>query len=141
MTNYSQRDPQWSERLLDGTPGIRMKSHGCAVTATARIISAVRGYDCSPGDWLTWLQAHNGFAPGGLLKWGKVTEYLQSRKFPIVKQTWNPLGAKFVIWHVALGAGHYVNARIIPKTIIDPWDGKVKPESTYRKIGGSIYYR
>jgi hypothetical protein len=142
MTNYSQRDPRWSERLLDGTPGFRMKNSGCAVVATARIVSSVRGYDCPPGDWLTWLQKNQGFAPGARLKWEKVTEYLKSHNFPVVTKTWNPIGAKYVIWHVDFGPlGHFVNHKDATKTILDPYDGLEKSDKTYRRISGTIYYR
>ncbi len=142
MTNHSQRELLWSERLLDGTPGIRMKNFGCAVTATARIVSAVRGFDCTPGDWLTWLQSHQGFAPGGRIKWSKVTEYLKSKNYPVVTQTWNPFGAKYVIWHVNFGPlGHYVNHKAKEKLIIDPWDGMMKKDNVYPRISGTIYYR
>jgi hypothetical protein len=119
-----------------------MKNYGCAVVATARVISSVRGYDCPPGDWLTWLQGHGGFMPGGRIIWSKVTEYLVSKGFCAVKPTSGLWGASYVIWHVAFGPlGHYVNHRDSDHTILDPWDGKQKSDRTYRRISGTIYYK
>ena len=75
------------------------------------------------------------------MKWNKVGEYLASKNYPVVKQVYNPSGAKYVIWHVAFGSGHYVNHRDADKTIIDPYDGKIKADSTYPRISGTIYYK
>lgn len=114
-----------------------MTKFGCVVTSVAYVISRWQGKDFTPGQWLAWLNTHNGFV-GDLLKWEKVNEYTKNKlvyttnknnKSYTLRNVW-VMGANramFSHWVVRLAGGY----------IFDPLTGNVLPESKYPPVWGA----
>lgn len=111
-----------------------MSRYGCVVTSTAYILSRFYVKDITPGEWLTWLNSHNGFS-GDLLLWKKVDEYTKGKlvyttdknnKSYTMRNVW-VMGANRAMyshWVVELSGGY----------MLDPLDGNIKSINAYPPV-------
>ena len=73
LVYLSQQDPQWKNDLLGfGDPGDTIGYVGCALTATAMLLSG-HGYTETPKTLNQKLKNVNGFASAGIV-WSAVTK-------------------------------------------------------------------
>ena len=73
LVNYSQQDPKWkSDRLGFGDPGDTLGYVGCALTATAMLLSG-HGYAETPRTLNKKLQDVGGFVSAAIV-WGAVSK-------------------------------------------------------------------
>ncbi len=86
VTAFVQSDPRWGTLPL-GQSDLTMKSAGCAVTGVAMLGAGV-DMATSPGVLCSWLNAHDGFTPEGLLYWARAAEAVAGMEF-----------VRYVKWH------------------------------------------
>lgn len=72
MIIYNQQDIRWGNMQL-GKSGLSCHAWGCYCASIAQILT-LAGWDVTPGDVITKLNAINGFTSGGLAIWAKVHE-------------------------------------------------------------------
>jgi len=76
---FSQHDPRWAALPL-GSSTFTVTSSGCAVTAAAMLITRIN-YNVTPEHLVRWLNTHNGFTSGGLLRWHKIADFQDGLEF------------------------------------------------------------
>lgn len=146
MIKRSQRDPEWSELRL-GTSDTKIGTHGCTITDVAMLANL------TPKEVNDRLNAVNGYANGNLIIWGKVHEAISWLNFPdmgrgytykndVVKAAIEKNGGCLVAVDINPSDGvdrddHWVLFTGGGK-MIDPYDGKEKPTSTYKPTGYAI---
>ena len=134
MIYYSQRDNRWRRKKL-GFSNLTIGSHGCTITCLAMVSGL------TPDEVNERLKRNNGFAQKNLVIWKKTTclglefiwrgwKYENEKVKEAIKKYGfclvNVLAGKVKHWVVFIG-----NQRMV-----DPWDGKEKPTSTYKKLLG-----
>lgn len=138
-TPLSQRDPRWANVILGFGTGT-IGQYGCTLTALTMLLNS-KGANLNPSDVNRIMKEKGGFS-GNLIWWSKLqgcfpqltkvgvpVPYnndavlsLINRGYPvIVNVDGSPIGAPD---HWVLFVGD--------KTLLDPWDGKGKPTSTYQ---------
>lgn len=136
MTIYSQRDAKWKdEKMGSGTIG----QYGCLITCistlrdidpskTNKDIKSVDGYS---GNFVIW-EALDKISGLDFVKRVKVYENDEvAKNLPcLVEVNGAPIG----------GTTHWV-LYIGNQKMIDPWDGKEKPTSSYKPIGYAVVKR
>lgn len=136
----SQRNPQWAGVLL-GTSGLTLGNYGCLITAITIMFNAFAQANYTPAQINSMMNRLGGFASKSLVIWGKIPLLNASIKYrgafagnvnsinTALKE-----GNTLVLCEVRMnGYMHFVVA-YEPNKIIDTWDGKSKPMSTYRII-------
>jgi len=94
---YSQRDPQWKDKIL-GESNLDCANFGCTVTDVAQALT-LAGYDVNPGSLIDKLNSIGGFTNpkhpqgAGLLIWAKVGEaypqfHYEGDGYKFVKGNW-----------------------------------------------------
>lgn len=139
----SQHDPRWANINL-GTSNGFIKDYGCTLTAVS-----IR-FGVTPDFLNKRLNEVNGFAPSNpndpynpeknLIIWKKLEEALPGVQFVYKYSTYDNEKVKNILPCVVQvdaapigGRSHWV-LYIGNQQLIDPFDGKVKPTSTYRPI-------
>lgn len=142
MKALSQRDQLWGKDKL-GFSNTLIENYGCTITCLTMLAGLF-----NVGDVNKRLKAVNGYANGNLLIWSKIKEAFSWLEFEwrgysydnnrvkqaiidyggcLVEVDGSPIGGD-KHWVLYIGNGR----------LIDPWDGKEKPTSTYIAIGYSI---
>lgn len=146
MQLLSQRDNRWKDILLGMSRTTTIGSHGCVIACVSMAggttpdvvnskLVSVGGYAGDSGNLIIWTKINQA------LPWLKfrdngryyaydntlVVESISKNGFCLVEVDGTPIGGT-VHWVLYIGN----------KELIDPWDGKVKPTSSYRAIGFSI---
>lgn len=152
MKAFSQNDPAWKNDK-HGTSNSTIGATGCTITAlTMQLVSI--GYEETPKTVDDKLTANGGYASGNLILWSTINKI-----WPRAKWTWRgwsytdddnakvaqaikDYGSCLVAVNGApIGGaakdGHWV-LYIGNQKLIDPWDGKEKPTSTYSATGYAI---
>lgn len=141
MTPLSQRDARWSNTKL-GTGSLTIGQAGCTITCVAMLagttpdvvnskLKAVGGY--ANTNLIIWQKIHEAIPHLSWLDRGytyentKVADAIKSYGACLVEVNGAPIG----------GTKHWV-LYIGNKELIDPWDGKIKPTSSYQAIGYSV---
>lgn len=146
---YSQRDTRWANELLGHNTdrSFNLANYGCAVTAVSNMLWYMGHPEMNPSWMNNWLKGNGGFLPGGgLLVWSavnKVSGDIRSQGYTTDKVALNNFIAKegsFAIVQVK-GPGFPMHFVCMPltNTILDSWDGKLKPLSSYTFVGAHLY--
>ena len=130
MTPLSQKDKRWGSLKL-GFSDTTIAQYGCTITALSMILGS------TPDVVNERLKAVQGFAQGNLVIWAKLEEAFPGIK---IKRVWSYDNADVLanVPNVLVevdgkpigGYRHWV-VFIGNKKMIDPWDGKEKPTSSY----------
>lgn len=148
----SQRDSTLKDKKL-GTSNLLIWDYGCVVTCLTMLINYATGRKYTVDTVNQLLIANGGFYDNSLLWWTEVykafpflkfswrawtydntsvVDYVNNRKIPVIVQVdAAPIGAPRSDHYVLFKGGGQ---------LIDPWDGKVKPTSTYPNLKGYILY-
>lgn len=141
MKTYCQRDSKWGNIKL-GTSNTLIKDYGCTITSLGMIA------EITPDEVNRLLNSVNGFSQGNLIIWSKINECFKGVEFgwrgytyenEKVSQAIKDNGACMVEVDAApIGGYRHWVVFIGNKQLVDPWDGKVKPTSTYSPTGYTI---
>ena len=142
MQKLSQRDSRWASQKLGFSTTTTIGSHGCTITCTAMLASL------TPDSVNNRLKAVGGYANTNLIIWTKIKEAISWLQFEwrgysyendrvtsaisknggcLVEVDGTPIG----------GTKHWV-IYIGNQKLIDPWDGKEKPTSSYKATGYAV---
>jgi len=134
MIYYSQRDKKWGEKYL-GFSRTKIKDAGCTITCLAMVAGL------TPDEANERLKKVNGFAQKNLVIWKKITclglEFIwRGYKYENekVKEAIRKYG--FCLVNVLAGKVKHWVLFIGNQKMIDPWDGREKSTSTYKKLLG-----
>lgn len=152
MKAFSQNDPSWKNDK-HGTSNSTIGSTGCTITdLTMQLVSI--GYNETPKTVDDKLTANGGYASGNLIIWQAINKIWPRAKFQWrgysytdddnakVSDAIKKYGSCLVAVNGApIGGatkdGHWV-LYIGNQKLIDPWDGREKPTSSYAATGYSI---
>lgn len=152
MKTFSQNDPAWKSDK-HGTSNSTIGATGCTITdLTMQLVSI--GYNENPKTVDDKLTANGGYANGNLILWTAINNIWPRAKFSWrgysytdddnakVADAIKKYGSCLVAVNGApIGGGtrdgHWV-LYIGNQRLIDPWDGKEKPTSTYSATGYAI---
>lgn len=138
---YSQRFSAYAEQII-GQPNLKMKDFGCVITATAMILSYFKDKALYPDQWLAWLKSNKGLTADGRLYWNKLCEATFNQlRFSYVNKC-DPGETTYTLRQVYFGRmNHWVLDSLTQAgMIIDPFDGRVKPYSSYNYSGQHRYF-
>ena len=150
---YSQNDLRWrfkrvgfSNERFGKVPFIS-DGVGCTTTALAALLS-VFGYQTQPDQTCDVLKGVKGYL-GPLIIWQAVTRAFPNAKFVGRYRSYTVSDNTKVLSYIKRGTPVMVEV-ITPrvkhwvlflgnKKMLDPWDGKIKPTSTYKPIGYALF--
>lgn len=144
MVKLSQRDSRWaSHRMLPST--LTIGRYGCTTTCIS-MLSDWYGHFRTPN---IMASMHIPYTQDGLIIWGgmklqgfnfqkrlKTTDHKAIQESLKGKDTSVILEVDHCHWVVALSRVPFTNTY----RIADPWDGKVKLSTAYKKVTGSAHF-
>ncbi len=152
MKTFSQNDARWKDDK-HGSSTSTIGKTGCTITGLTMLLVSI-GYDETPKTVDDKLTANGGYASGNLILWQTIEKIWPRAKFRWRGYTYTDDdnakiadaikkygGCLVAVNGTPIGGvakdGHWV-VYIGNKTLIDPWDGKEKPTSSYAATGYSI---
>lgn len=139
ITPLSQRDSAWKSIKLGFSTTTTIGSHGCTITC----VSMLAGI--TPKETNERLKSVSGYANTNLIIWSKIKEaipwlefvwrgytYENAKVADAIKQ-WG--GCLVEVDGTPIGGSRHWVLYIGNQKMIDPWDGKEKPTSSYKAIG------
>jgi hypothetical protein len=152
ITPYSQNDLRWrlktvgfSNERFGLVPKIS-SGVGCTTTALASLLS-ILGYTYTPSQVNDLLKANRGYL-GCLMIWEAIP-----RAFPKVKSAIRSRIYSNSVVSASIKKGVPVLVEVLTtrtrhwclylgeQKMLDPWDGKIKPTSTYTPVGYTLFTR
>lgn len=138
MKAYSQRDPRWGNQRINNTSS-KMSDFGCFVTSLSMLASR------NPIETLSLLENGRCFNGDLIISW-KAANSLQLQ-FDFSES--NPLGKTYdkpdydciveVDFSPASGKQQHFCVSLASGGIIDPWDGNIKPDNSYKVVSYRMF--
>lgn len=144
MVKLSQRDPRWaSHRMLPSA--LTLGRYGCTTTCIS-MLSDYYGHFRTPN---VMASAHIPYTKDGLIIWDKMKlqgfnfqKRLRATDHKAIQDSLKHKNTSVILevdgchWVVALSRVPFTNTY----RIADPWDGKVKYSTAYKRITGSAHF-
>ena len=143
-TPISQRDPRWANITLGFGPGT-ISQYGCTVTAITMLLNS-KGAGLNPQQVNDIMKDKGAFAgdPANLVWWAKLPQAFPQITSVFKYYSYDNEVVKGLIKQgypvvvcvdgTPIGSSQHWVLYIGDQTLLDPWDGKGKPTSTYKAL-------
>lgn len=140
-TPLSQRDPKWANVILGYGPG-NIGQYGCTITAITMLLNS-KGANLNPSQVNDKMKDAGAFV-GNLVWWAKLPQAFPQITSVYKYYTYDNEIVKGLIKQgypvvvcvdgSPIGSSQHWVLYVGDQTLLDPWDGKGKPTSTYKPL-------